>query len=210
MSRSVKKGPFIEARLLGRIEEMNKRNEKKVVKTGLGVGISRRSSVTPSPTTTARTCPGLRTENMSAIVLVSPAHPRLPRPWQADPPIDGAEVSRRCVCPPPPSTSKPRPARPAGDWSQSRVSRGRSPLLCGGSCRRRPRRCRRACRRAPRPTPRTTTTCRARTSSSSTPSRTRARPSSASSCGPGSGVFHRQASHRHHDRRRGPGGLTWT
>ena len=33
MSRSVKKGPFIEARLLGRIEEMNKRNEKKVVKS---------------------------------------------------------------------------------------------------------------------------------------------------------------------------------
>jgi len=33
MSRSVKKGPFIEARLLGRIEEMNKRSEKKVVKT---------------------------------------------------------------------------------------------------------------------------------------------------------------------------------
>ena len=33
MSRSVKKGPFIEARLLGRIEDMNKRNEKKVVKT---------------------------------------------------------------------------------------------------------------------------------------------------------------------------------
>ena len=33
MSRSVKKGPFIELRLQGRIEEMNKRNEKKVVKT---------------------------------------------------------------------------------------------------------------------------------------------------------------------------------
>ena len=33
MSRSVKKGPFIEARLLCRIEEMNKRNEKKVIKT---------------------------------------------------------------------------------------------------------------------------------------------------------------------------------
>ena len=31
MSRSVKKGPFVEARLLGRVEEMNKRNEKKVV-----------------------------------------------------------------------------------------------------------------------------------------------------------------------------------
>ena len=42
MSRSVKKGPFIEARLLGRIEEMNKRNEKKVVKTW-----SRRSTVIP-------------------------------------------------------------------------------------------------------------------------------------------------------------------
>jgi small subunit ribosomal protein S19 len=33
MSRSVKKGPFIELRLQGRIEEMNRRNEKKVVKT---------------------------------------------------------------------------------------------------------------------------------------------------------------------------------
>ena len=33
MSRSIKKGPFIEPRLQGRIEEMNRRNEKKVVKT---------------------------------------------------------------------------------------------------------------------------------------------------------------------------------
>ena len=33
MSRSVKKGPFVDARLLGRIEEMNKRNERKVLKT---------------------------------------------------------------------------------------------------------------------------------------------------------------------------------
>ena len=33
MSRSVKKGPFVEARLLGRIDEMNKRNERKVLKT---------------------------------------------------------------------------------------------------------------------------------------------------------------------------------
>jgi len=33
MSRSVKKGPFVEARLLGRVQEMNKRNERKVVKT---------------------------------------------------------------------------------------------------------------------------------------------------------------------------------
>ena len=28
MSRSVKKGPFVEARLLGRVQEMNKRSEK--------------------------------------------------------------------------------------------------------------------------------------------------------------------------------------
>jgi len=33
MSRSVKKGPFIDARLLGRIDDMNKRNERKVLKT---------------------------------------------------------------------------------------------------------------------------------------------------------------------------------
>ncbi len=33
MSRSVKKGPYVEARLLGRVQEMNKRSERKVVKT---------------------------------------------------------------------------------------------------------------------------------------------------------------------------------
>ena len=33
MSRSVKKGPFVDARLLGRIDEMNKRSERKVLKT---------------------------------------------------------------------------------------------------------------------------------------------------------------------------------
>ncbi len=43
MSRSVKKGPFIHARLLARIEEMNKRNERKVLKTW-----SRASMVFPS------------------------------------------------------------------------------------------------------------------------------------------------------------------
>ena len=30
MSRSLKKGPFVEARLLGRVQEMNRRNERKV------------------------------------------------------------------------------------------------------------------------------------------------------------------------------------
>src|SRR5512134_358589 len=43
MSRSIKKGPFIELRLQGRVEEMNKRNEKKVVKTW-----SRASVIFPS------------------------------------------------------------------------------------------------------------------------------------------------------------------
>jgi small subunit ribosomal protein S19 len=33
MSRSLKKGPFIEPRLLKRIEEMNRKGERKVVKT---------------------------------------------------------------------------------------------------------------------------------------------------------------------------------
>ncbi len=33
MSRSIKKGPFVDAKLLKRIEEMNEKNEKKVLKT---------------------------------------------------------------------------------------------------------------------------------------------------------------------------------
>lgn len=33
MSRSVKKGPFVEAKLYKRIEEMNKKGEKRVIKT---------------------------------------------------------------------------------------------------------------------------------------------------------------------------------
>ena len=33
MSRSIKKGPFVEAKLLARIEAMNAANEKKVVRT---------------------------------------------------------------------------------------------------------------------------------------------------------------------------------
>lgn len=33
MSRSLKKGPYVDAKLLKRIEEMNEKNEKKVLKT---------------------------------------------------------------------------------------------------------------------------------------------------------------------------------
>jgi len=42
MPRSVKKGPFIELRLMERVEEMNSRNERKVIKTW-----SRRSTISP-------------------------------------------------------------------------------------------------------------------------------------------------------------------
>jgi small subunit ribosomal protein S19 len=42
MPRSVKKGPFIEAKLMSRVEEMNARTEKKVIKTW-----SRRSTISP-------------------------------------------------------------------------------------------------------------------------------------------------------------------
>ncbi len=33
MSRSIKKGPFINEKLLARVQEMNEKNEKKVLKT---------------------------------------------------------------------------------------------------------------------------------------------------------------------------------
>ena len=42
MPRSVKKGPYIEAALMKRVEAMNARNEKKVIKTW-----SRRSTISP-------------------------------------------------------------------------------------------------------------------------------------------------------------------
>lgn len=42
MSRSLKKGPFVEARLLKRVEDMNQAGEKKVLKTW-----SRRSTIFP-------------------------------------------------------------------------------------------------------------------------------------------------------------------
>ena len=42
MSRSIKKGPFVDGHLFEKVEEMNRRNEKKVVRTW-----SRRSTVLP-------------------------------------------------------------------------------------------------------------------------------------------------------------------
>ena len=42
MTRSVSKGPFVDTHLRNKIDDMNKRNDKKVIKTW-----SRRSTVTP-------------------------------------------------------------------------------------------------------------------------------------------------------------------
>ncbi|MDG2861083.1 ribosomal protein S19 family protein, partial [Vibrio parahaemolyticus] len=42
MGRSLKKGPFIDDHLLKKVEELNKNNEKKVIKTW-----SRRSTIYP-------------------------------------------------------------------------------------------------------------------------------------------------------------------
>ena len=43
MSRSIKKGPFVAPELIKRVEELNKKNEKKVLKTW-----SRASTIFPS------------------------------------------------------------------------------------------------------------------------------------------------------------------
>ncbi len=42
MGRSLKKGPYVDAKLLEKIREMNKKGEKKVIKTW-----ARRSTITP-------------------------------------------------------------------------------------------------------------------------------------------------------------------
>lgn len=42
MSRSIKKGPFVDAHLMSKVEDLNSKNEKRVVKTW-----SRRSTVVP-------------------------------------------------------------------------------------------------------------------------------------------------------------------
>ena len=70
MSRSVKKGPFVEARLLGRVQEMNKRNERKVIKHLVArVGrLPRLHRAHRSPSTTAAsTCPSSSPRTWSVI-----------------------------------------------------------------------------------------------------------------------------------------------
>ena len=73
MSRSLKKGPFVETRLLSRITAMNEAGKKDVVKTWS----SPRWLVTPSPSTTAASmCPCM-----------------LPSPWL----VTSSASSRRLV-----------------------------------------------------------------------------------------------------------------
>ena len=52
MSRSVKKGPYVDQRLLNRLQQMNEKNEKKVLKTW-----SRASTIFPGHGRTYGGCP---------------------------------------------------------------------------------------------------------------------------------------------------------
>src|SRR4029078_10972723 len=166
MSRSVKKGPFVEARLLGRIEDMNKRNEKKVVKSW-----SRASVIFPTfiGHTIAvyngkKHIPVYVTENMVGHRLgeFSPTRNYRGHGKHTDR-STALKYACRCVSPPQPSTLEPRPARHASHTRRSRASASRSPPPCCSSCRRRPRPTSRASSRARPPTPRTITTCPRRT-----------------------------------------------
>ena len=117
MSRSVKKGPFVEARLLGRVQEMNKKNERKVVKTW-----SRASVIFPdfightiAVYNGRKHVPGLRhrEHGRPPARRVRP-DPHLPRARASRPtgPRPCGRGARSCAFPPPPSTSAAPPARP--------------------------------------------------------------------------------------------------
>ena len=106
MTRSIRKGPFVHDSLKKKIEQLNARNEKKVVKTW-----SRASVI--FPTFIGHTIAVYNGKKHVPVYVTEPvADPQLPRARQTHRTIDGAEVGRRCVCPPLPSTSAPPPARP--------------------------------------------------------------------------------------------------
>ena len=70
MSRSIKKGPFVHAKLLARVKEMNEKGEKKVLKTWS------RSSILQSSTTAATitiTISKTRSGASSKITAMKPA-----------------------------------------------------------------------------------------------------------------------------------------
>lgn len=89
MSRSVKKGPYVEAKLLSRIQAMNAVNEKKVIKTW-----SRASTIFPDMVghTIAvydgrKHVPVYITEDMIGCKLGEfAAHENVPRPCRKDDP----------------------------------------------------------------------------------------------------------------------------
>ena len=183
MSRSVKKGWFVEERLKGRVEEMNKRSEKKVVKTW-----SRASVIFPdfightiAVYNGKKHIPVYVSENMVGHRLgeFSP-DPQLPRARQAHRTLDVAEVGRPNVRVS--ATAKylrGSTRKAASSPGPSSASRSRRPPPTCGSCPSTPPATSRRSSRARRPTPRTTTTCPPRTSSSSKPAPTRVRRSSA-------------------------------
>ena len=97
MSRSLKKGPYVEERLLGRVQNMNRKSEKKVLKTW-----SRASVIFPdfightiAVYNGKKHIPVYVTENMVGHRLgeFSP-DPHLPRARQAHRALDVAEVGR--------------------------------------------------------------------------------------------------------------------
>ena len=143
MSRSVKKGPFVQPRLLGRVQDMNKRNERKVLKTW-----SRASVIFPdfightiAVYNGRKHVPVYVTENMVGHRLGEFAPTRtLSRARPDRRPVRRAAVGeRRCASLPQPSTCGAPPGRPASSPRRSRASRWRRPPPPCGSCRRRPR-----------------------------------------------------------------------
>ena len=68
MSRSIKKGPYVAPELLKRVEEMNAKNEKKVLKTW-----SRSSTIFPA--FVGHTCPSISRRIWSATSWVSSRPP---------------------------------------------------------------------------------------------------------------------------------------
>ena len=142
MSRSLKKGPFVEARLLGRVQEMNSATRRRSSRPGRARASSSRLH-RPHHRRLQRqeAHPGLRDREHGrpSPRRVQP-DPQLPRARQAHRALDGAEVGapidarfrHRQV--PPPLDAQDAP----GHRGRSSGSPSRRPPPCCGSCRRRP------------------------------------------------------------------------
>ena len=149
MSRSVKKGPFVQPRLLGRVQDMNKRNERKVAQDLVArvrdLPRLHRAHHRRLQRQEARARVRHREHGRSPTRRVR-AHPHVSRARQDRRPVRRAAVGeRRCAFLLPPSTCGAPPGRPASSPRRSRASRWRRPPRSCGSCRRRPRATSRAC-----------------------------------------------------------------